>query len=121
MCIRDSWTAPRTTEASKPIIAHRFNSFDVIAGQHNELSALAASVGIDWQAVYHRIAFNGRPLKGRIELEPRYKDKVFVVASEKDFKHKGEVVGSYPIITFKTFKHGGESVVFNAKYSKGAF
>lgn len=107
------WTAPKTTEASKPIIAHRFNSFDVIAGQHNELSALAASVGIDWQAVYHRIAFNGRPLKGRIELEPRYKDKVFVVASEKDFKHKGEVVGSYPIITFKTFKHGGESVVFN--------
>jgi len=107
------WTAPRTTEASKPIITYRFSSFDVIAGQHNELSALAASVGIDWQAVYHRIAFNGRPLKGRIELEPRYKDKVFVVASEKDFKHKGEVVGSYPIITFKTFKHGGESVVFN--------
>ena len=107
------WTAPRTTEASQAIITYRFSSFDVIAGQHNELSALAASVGIDWQAVYHRIAFNGRPLKGRIELEPRYKDKVFVVASEKDFKHKGEVVGSYPIITFKTFKHGGESVVFN--------
>mgnify|MGYP000048739224 CR=1 FL=1 len=107
------WTAPKRTAASKPIITYRFSSFDVIAGQHNELSALAASVGIDWQAVYHRIAFNGRPLKGRIELEPRYKDKVFVVASEKDFKHKGEVVGSYPIITFKTFKHGGESVVFN--------
>lgn len=105
--------APKATTSSQAIITYRFSSFDVIAGQHNELSALAASVGIDWQAVYHRIAFNGRPLKGRIELEPRYKDKVFVVASEKDFKHKGEVVGSYPIITFKTFKHGGESVVFN--------
>ena len=53
------WTAPRTTEASKPIIAHRFNSFDVLNDSFNEFNALAASVGIDAHALRNKIdSFN---------------------------------------------------------------
>ena len=107
------WTAPKTTEASKPIIAHRFTSFDILNNCFSEPSAIAASVGIDWQAVQKQITFNGRPLKKGIALTPKYKDKVFVVASEREYKKHGQVVGYYPIITFKTHKHGGITEVFN--------
>ena len=60
------WKAPRT-EASKPIITHRFTSFDILNECFNELSAMAASVGIDWQLVLRKLSFNDYPIKNGIE------------------------------------------------------
>lgn len=105
--------APSTTAASRQIIAHRFTSFDVLNNCFSELSAIAASVGICWQSVQKHISFNGRPLKKGIALTPKYNGTVFVIASEREYKKHGQVIGHYPIITFKTQKHGGVTEVFN--------
>jgi phage/plasmid primase-like uncharacterized protein len=105
--------APNRTAASKASIAYQFTSFDIVNSCFSEISAQAASVGICWQSVQKYISFNSRPLKKGIALTPKYKDKVFVVASEREYKKHGQVVGYYPIITFKTHKHGGITEVFN--------
>jgi len=108
------WKAPRT-EASKQIIPHRFTSFDILNECFNELSAMAASVGIDWQLVLRKLSFNDYPIKNGIEQTPKYRGKVYVRASERAYKRHGQVVCYYPIITFKTVKHGGVTEVFNGK------
>ena len=105
--------APKRTAASKASIAYQFTSFDIVNSCFSEISAQAANVGICWQSVQKRISFNGQPLKKGIALTPKYKGKVFVIASEQAYKKHGQVVGYYPIITFKTQKHGGITEVFN--------
>ena len=107
------WTAPKRTAASKASIAYQFTSFDIVNSCFSEISAQAANVGICWQSVQKYISFNGRPLKKGIALTPKYNGKVFVIASEQAYKKHGQVVGYYPIITFKTQKHGGITEVFN--------
>lgn len=110
----DDGLAPRTTEASKPII-HRFSSFDILNECFSELTALAASVGIDWQLLLRKLSFNDYPIKNGIELTPKYKGRVYVRASQHPYKRHGEVVGYYPVITFKTVKGGGDTEVFKGK------
>ena len=110
----DDSTAPETSEASKRII-HRFTSFDILNECFNELSAMAASVGIDWQLVLRKLSFNDYPIKNGIELTPKYRGRVYVRASERAYKRHGQVVGYYPVITFKTVKGGGDTEVFNGK------
>ena len=105
--------APKRTAASKASIAYQFTSFDIVNSCFSEISAQAANVGICWQSVQKRISFNGQPLKKGIALTPKYNGKVFVIASEQAYKKHGQVVGYYPIITFKTQKHGGITEVFN--------
>lgn len=105
--------APKRTAASKASIAYQFTSFDIVNSCFSEISAQAANVGICWQSVQKRISFNGQPLKKGIALTPKYNGKVFVIASEQPYKKYGQVVGYYPIITFKTQKHGGITEVFN--------
>lgn len=105
--------APKRTAASKASIAYQFTSFDIVNSCFSEISAQAASVGICWQSVQKYISFNSRPLKKGIALTPKYNGKVFVIASEQAYKKHGQVVGYYPIITFKTHKHGGVTEVFN--------
>ena len=106
------WTAPRTTEASKPIIAHRFNSFDVLNDCFNEFSALAASVGIDGRALLNKIdCFNGQRINKHIGLTKN--DPVYAYAREYVFYWNKEPVGYYPVITLNTFKHGGLTETFN--------
>jgi hypothetical protein len=107
--------APSTTAASRQIIAHRFNSFDILNECFSELTALAASVGIDWQLVLRKLSFNDYPIKNGIELTPKYRGKVYVRASQHPYKKHGQVVGYYPVITFKTVKHGGDTEVFKGK------
>ena len=106
------WTAPRTTEASKPIIAHRFNSFDVLNDSFNEFNALAASVGIDAHALRNKIdSFNGQKINKHIALTKN--DPVFAFVREYAFTWNNEPVGYYPVITLNTSKHGGQSETFN--------
>jgi len=106
------WTAPRTTEASKPIIAHRFNSFDVLNDSFNEFNALAASVGIDAHALRNKIdSFNGQKINKHIALTKN--DPVFAFVREHVFTWNKEPVGYYPVITLSTSKHGGQSETFN--------
>lgn len=106
------WTAPRTTEASKPIIAHRFNSFDVLNDSFNEFAALAASVGIDGQALKNKIdSFNGQKINKHIALIKG--DPVYAFVREKVFYWNKQPVGYYPVITLNTSKHGGQSETFN--------
>lgn len=105
--------APKRTATSKASIAYQFTSFDIVNSCFSEISAQAANVGICWQSVQKHISFNSRPLKNGIALTPKYNGKVFVIASEQAYKKHGQVVGYYPIITFKTQKHGGVTEVFN--------
>lgn len=106
------WTAPKTTEASKPIIAYRFNSFDVLNDCFNEFNALAASVGIDGQALKNKIdSFNGQKINKHIALTKN--DPVFAFVREYVFYWNKEPVGHYPVITLNTSKHGGQSETFN--------
>lgn len=106
------WTAPKTTEASKPIITHRFNSFDVLNDSFNEFAALAASVGIDGHALRNKIdSFNGQKINKHIALTKG--DPVFAFVREKVFTWNKEPVGYYPIITLNTSKHGGQSETFS--------
>ena len=106
------WTAPKTTEASKPIIAHRFNSFDVLNDCFNEFNALAASVGIDGQALKNKIdSFNGQKINKHIALIKG--DPVYAFVREKVFYWNKEPVGHYPVITLNTSKHGGHGETFS--------
>lgn len=107
----DDGTAPRTTEASKQIIPHRFTSFDVINDCFSELSAMAASVGIDWSLALNLITFNSRGITKGIALSG-YKGKVYLIASEHEYKRHGQVIGRYPTITFKTFRHSDARETF---------
>ena len=106
------WTAPSTTAANKPIIAHRFNSFDVLNDSFNEFAALAASVGIDGQALKNKIdSFNGQKINKHIALikgEP-----VYAFVREKVFYWNKQPVGYYPVITLNTSKHGGHGETFS--------
>jgi len=104
------WKAPRT-EASKPIITHRFTSFDILNECFNELSAMAASVGIDWNLALNLITFNSRGITKGIALSG-YKGKVYLIASEREYKRHGQVIGHYPTITFKTFRHSDARETF---------
>ena len=106
------WKAPKTTEASKPIIAHRFNSFDVLNDCFNEFSALAASVGIDGRALLNKIdCFNGQRINKHIALNKN--DPVFAFVREYVFFWNKEPVGYYPVITLNTSKHGGHGETFS--------
>lgn len=106
------WTAPRTTEASKPIIAHRFNSFDVLNECFNEFAALAASVGIDGRALRNKIdSFNGQKINKHIALTKG--DPVYAFVREKVFYWNKQPVGYYPVITLNTSKHGGHGETFS--------
>ena len=106
------WTAPRTTEASKPIIAHRFNSFDVLNDSFNEFNALAASVGIDAHALRNKIdSFNGQKINKHIALIKG--DPVYAFVREKVFYWNKQPVGYYPVITLNTSKHGGHGETFS--------
>jgi putative DNA primase/helicase len=104
------WTAPKTTEASKPIITHRFNSFDVLNDSFNEFAALAASVGIDGHALLNKIdSFNGQKINKHIALTKN--DPVFAFVREYVFSWNK--VGHYPVITLNTSKHGGHGETFS--------
>lgn len=107
----DDGTAPKTTEASKQIIPHRFTSFDILNECFNELSAMAASVGIDWNLALNLITFNSRGITKGIALSG-YKGKVYLIASEREYKRHGQVIGHYPTITFKTFRHSDARETF---------
>ena len=103
--------APNRT-ASKPIIAHRFTSFDVLKDSFNEFNALAASVGIDGHALLNKIdSFNGQKINKHIALTKN--DPVFAFVREYVFYWNKEPVGHYPVITLNTSKHGGQSETFN--------
>ena len=105
------WKAPRTT-ASKPIITHRFTSFDILNECFNEFDALAASVGIDGRALLNKIdCFNGQKINKHIALAKN--DPVFAFVREKVFTWNSEPVGYYPIIMLNTSKHGGQSETFS--------
>ena len=107
------WKAPRT-EASKPIITHRFTSFDILNECFNELSAMAASVGIDGRALLNKIShFNDQKINKHIGLTKHA--PVFAFIREFVFYWNKQPVGYYPVITLNTSKHGGATVVFSGK------
>ena len=112
------WKAPRTTEASKQIIPHRFTSFDVLNDCFNEFSALAASVGIDGRALLNKIdCFNGQKINKHIALNKN--DPVFAFVREYVFFWNKEPVGYYPVITLNTSKHGGHGETFKEQNRVG--
>mgnify|MGYP000317682003 CR=1 FL=1 len=83
--------------------------FDILADHHGELSAIAADVGIDWQATTEQIHSFPVKLTNGIALESKYRGKVVCYGELYRTKDGRE----YPVITFHTVKHGGISTTFN--------
>jgi|GEM_PF-6742805 len=76
---------------------------DITSDNYSELTAIASSVGINWQAVSEQISSYPFKITRGIELERAYKGKVTCFGSI--YKSKGGK--EYPRITFYTNKHGG--------------
>ena len=77
--------------------------FDILADHHGELSAIAADVSINWQAVVEQISIFPFKLTAGIALDSKYRGKVVCYGKLYRTKNGNE----YPTITFHTNKHGG--------------
>lgn len=72
------------------------------------IAEMAQECGIDWHKAQQLISFDGRSYKRGIELNKSYRGKVWVKSGRISAGDK-----EYPLITFKTVKHGGVTQVFN--------
>ena len=89
--------------------SQRLAAWDILDRAHQEISALAASVGIDWAKALPMLANRDTKLTKGIELGPAYRGKVALWYSVKTAKSGQQ----YPLVTFHTVKHSGLTEVFN--------
>lgn len=81
----------------------------ILTESRHTISDIAADCGIDWNKAQHQITFDGRKITRGIELNQKYRGKVFVVGRKWTAKDGRE----YPHIFFFTNKHGEYSESFN--------
>jgi hypothetical protein len=88
---------------------YRLDGFDILNRADSELTALAAACEIDWQALKPLINRGQTKYKKGIALTKKARGSCIVFVHFK-ITHGGL---EYPHITFKTFKNGGITEVFN--------
>jgi hypothetical protein len=81
----------------------------ILTESRHTLTDIAADCGIDWNKAQHQITFDGRKITHGIELNQKYRNKVFMVGRKWTAKDGRE----YPHIFFYTNKHGEYSESFN--------
>ena len=81
----------------------------ILTESRHTISDIATDCGIDWNKAQHQITFDGRKITHGIELNQKYRGKVFVVGRKWTAPDGRE----YPHIFFFTNKHGEYSESFN--------
>ena len=83
---------------------------NILTANHQTLSDLADSCGINWSELSTDITFDGRKIThNRIAISKSYRGKCFAVGHKWTAKDGNE----YPTIVFYTNKHGGQTEVFD--------
>ena len=85
------------------------SNFDTYYNDYSLLTDLASNCGMDWSKLQHRMTFDGRKIRGGIELGKSYRGKVFAVGTQFTAKNGRD----YRRITFYTNKHGGVTETYN--------
>lgn len=105
-------TTPTTvtipTTVTTPTIPTR-SVHDITGDNYAELTAIAASVGINWQSVSEQITSYPFKITRGIELERKYQGKVACFGR----LYKSKSGKEYPRINFHTNKHGGITETWN--------
>jgi len=85
------------------------SSLSILSYASSELSDLAAVTGIDWQKLHEQVTQGRTKYTRGIEINKAYRGKVCAFVSFKTSRGGIE----YPVITFRTFRHGEINETFN--------
>jgi len=85
------------------------SALSILSYANGELSDLAAVTGIDWQKLHEQVTQGRTKYTRGIEINKAYRGKVCAFVSFKTSRSGIE----YPVITFRTFKHGEINETFN--------